>query len=132
MTVLPTDIRLNGLGLLTDTLGQAELEAAAALIVRWHHVHELKDWQPVSRQDVLELFESDDVAQAWATNPFWRPAPFEFMNAGFIVGWSDSDAGVAAKGTLTQKFLDALQVRADKDRARKQNVLLTAEARART
>jgi hypothetical protein len=60
-------------GQLIGTLHKAELEWAAVLVIRYHHMHKLEEWTPVSRSDVATLFSSDtEGAMRWAANPFWR------------------------------------------------------------
>jgi hypothetical protein len=93
---------------LVGTLHKAELEFAAVLVIRYHHVHKLEAWTPISRRDVATLFESDtEGAMKWGKNPFWRPDPYGFFEQGYITGWGE---GPDVKGLLTQKFFDAVEV----------------------
>lgn len=119
----PGEIAIQPTGVLLDTLGRVEVEAVAALIVRWHQVHGHAEWTPVSRRDIGAMFESDQVVQEWASNPFWRLDPYGFAQQGFITGW---DAGPDAKGELTPAFHEALERRAQKDRDRGQHVITRA------
>jgi len=91
---------------LIGTLGRAELEFCAALIIRWHHARGAQDWEAVSREDIAKLFGSDPIAGAWARCPFFRPDPFAFARGGFITEWLDGDA--SSKGELTPKFFEAV------------------------
>ena len=116
----PNEIRITDFGTLLDTFGKAELEAVGALIVRWHQVHQLAEWTPVSRADIATLFESDDLARGWARNPFWRPDHYAFNEGRYIDGWCEVPE---AKGELTQKFHEAIERRAQKDRERGQRAI---------
>lgn len=93
---------------LINTLGKSELEFAAALVIRYHHVHGLTEWTPVSRADIATLFDepADPIAAGWARNPFWRPDPHAFVSAGFIEGWL---GGADSKGTLTARFFEHVE-----------------------
>ncbi len=99
--IQPNQILLDSMGVLTDTLGKVEHEAVAALIVRWHHLMGHETWKPVTRAALGELITDDVVAANWGRNPFWRPSPYEFSEAGFITGWGPDPL---APGTLTEKF----------------------------
>jgi len=117
----PADITLSEHSIvqgLISTLGRAEHEFVAALIVRWHRVQGLKDWAPVSRDDIARLFDAPDpIVAAWARNPFWRPDPGAFAASGYIDGWQH---GPASKGTLTPRFFNAL----DAEHARRRELRL--------
>lgn len=106
----PTDIAIDPVGCIVDTLGRVELEFVAALIVRWHHLYSPDEWKPVSRAELALLFgfdetPPDELVAGWARNPFWRPDPMAFWRAGFITEW-DRDA--TARGTLTTTFFAGL------------------------
>lgn len=109
MTFKPADLPLEPMGTFIDTLGSAETEMCAALIVRWHQAVGHADWVPVSRAELGEFLLTDPVIAAWAKNPFWHPVPFRFAAEGFIDGWSTDPN---TKGTLTPKFFEKLQKRA--------------------
>lgn len=109
--ITPADVVLdpNGAGIadvFIGTLHKAELEFTAVLIARYHHVHGLTEWAPITRRQIASLFETDDVTRKWGSNPFWRPDPFTFTAQGYIDGWND---GPDAPGMLTQKFFDAVE-----------------------
>lgn len=111
----PSDLRIDPMGTVMGSLGKAELEFVAALVIRWHQVNNHTEWQPMSRQDIASLFENDEAVQEWAKNPFWKPTPYEFAAQGFITGWNE---GPEVKGTLTDKFFAGLQKRLDADAKR--------------
>jgi hypothetical protein len=92
-------------GTLCDTLGKAECEFVAAMIIRWHHTNNHTSWQPLSRRDLVSLLDKDEMTKAWAQNPFWRPSPYDFAQKGFIEGW---DKDPDSKGTLTDKFFEKI------------------------
>lgn len=87
----PADVIMNDVGILTDALGKAELEAAAALVVRYHIAHGLEDWTPLTRRQIGEWLTTDDVVRKWAENPFWRPDPDALVEKGFVDGWTTVD-----------------------------------------
>lgn len=118
MLLKPSEVRIQPMGVLLDTLGAVELEAVGALIVRWHQVHELEDWAEVSRREISELFD-DAIVKGWCSNPFWRPDPLDFAARGYITNWSRADT----KGELTPKFHEALWKRAQLDRELGQHVI---------
>jgi hypothetical protein len=111
-TLKPGDLRIEPMGIISASLGHAETEFVAALIIRWHHVNKHEEWQPFSRADIATLFDTDPVTQQWARNPFWKPDSREFMEMGFIEGWTQDPS---VKGTLTDKFFAGLQRRIDAD-----------------
>lgn len=92
---------------LIGTLGRAELEFTFALIVRWHQVKKLNEWVSVSRTDITELFQPkpDELVSKWGRNPFWKPDPFEFAEAGFITWGTRPDE----KGELTDVLFDRIK-----------------------
>lgn len=104
--VLPHLIFIQPGGCLIATLGKSELEFAAALIIRWHQARGLEQWTPVSRAQIVELFDAPDPLVAeWARNPFWRPDPHGLVAGGWVEGWKDADD----PGTVTPKFLEAVR-----------------------
>lgn len=100
----PADVQLGAAGMLTDRFGKTEVECAAALVVRYHQVHGLTEWTPVSRRQVISLFDEDDVSMRWVANPFWRPDPNRLRDEGWISGWATPDE----PGLFTPKGLSAL------------------------
>ena len=109
MTFRPADLIIDPMGTFIDTLGSAETEMCAALIVRWHHANNHDTWMPVSRQEIADFLMTDPIVAQWAKNPFWRPDPTRFVREGFVDGWVVAEPG--AKGTLTPKFFEKLQKR---------------------
>jgi hypothetical protein len=131
-SIKPCDIHLTDDPIVQDlinTLGRAEHEFVAALIVRWHHVHELAEWTPVSRDDIVTLFEPPaPIVAAWGGNQFWRPDPHAFEEAGFIVGWRGT---AASKGTLTPLFFEKIEAEHSRRRALAETRLVERERRRR-
>jgi hypothetical protein len=103
-TVKPQDVMVPEIGIMTATLGKAEAEMVAALLVRYHHAKGLTEWTPITRRELADFLAADDMAKGWAKDPFWRPAPWLLVERGFIVGWSNADD----PGTVTPKFLEAI------------------------
>ena len=108
-SMLPSEIVLpeNSFGILTGTMGKSEREAAACVVIRYHHAHDLDDWEPVSMMMLADLLKEDQIVQRWAGNPFWRPDFFALQEAGFISGWVEGDPNSYA--LITPAFLDALK-----------------------
>ncbi len=100
---------------LVATLGRAELEFTAALIIRWHHVNGHEDWVPFSRADIATLFGTgngegaDTIVLVWGRNPFWNPSPADFDRGGYVEGWGQGRHDADSKGTLTPKFFEAVR-----------------------
>jgi hypothetical protein len=57
--VKPSEVPIDAMGCITDTLGRVEHEFVAALIVRWHQLHSPDEWKSISREDVATLFGTD-------------------------------------------------------------------------
>jgi hypothetical protein len=103
----PDEVFIHPIGCLTNTMGKAELEFAAALIVRWHVVNGHADWVPFTRRQISELLDPekpDPVAGEWASNPFWCPDPYGLVQNGYVTGWKTPDA----PGAVSEKFLSAV------------------------
>jgi hypothetical protein len=99
---------------LINTLGRAELEFAAAMVIRWHHVHSPDVWVSVSRREIAQSI-TDPVIEVWAQNPFFRPDWMQLLRLGFIAGWN---ADVDARGHLTEKFFAAYKREHDRRAAK--------------
>lgn len=100
----PKDIRIIG-GLLPDRLGRAELEIAAAIVVRWHHVHSPEAWTTVTRRQIADFLSTDEQVREWLKNPFNRPEPAGLTAKGYIAGWESVDA----PGSFTAEGLRLLE-----------------------
>jgi len=91
---------------LVGTMGAAEREHAAAIIVR--ACAQLADvWQPLSPRDIGLVLQADELAQrepfaSLVRNPFFRPNVRDLVEAGF----AEFDA--EERVSLTAKGLDAL------------------------
>lgn len=107
--LLPGDIKLpvKSFGILTGTMGKAELEAAACLIVRCHHVNSFTEWQPLQMPMLADLIRDDLVTREWGRNPFWQPRPYALQDAGFVEGWIVGDP--TSSGMVTSKFAEMIE-----------------------
>lgn len=103
----PSDIVIMEGGFLIGIFGKAEVEHAAALIIRWHHVNSPDEWKSVCTREIAYLFLSDPKVIEWGFNPFWQPDPQMFFEYGLIDGWRHMDP--LSKGTLTEKFHEGLE-----------------------
>ena len=109
MSALPSQIVLRAPLPLTDTMGRAEREVAAALIVRTCHVHGDK-WQPVTPRMIGEVIKQDldDGTEPFKTMnlyPFARPDFRDLIKAGYGEGGGEGGQPIA----LTEKGLLAIQ-----------------------
>lgn len=95
---------------LTGTLHKAELEYAAALIIKWHKYRNCHNWVGFSRTDIATLFKenSDPTLLEYGRNPFWEPDPMGLLEKGYIEGWDYGPENADMIGKLTDKFLDAV------------------------
>jgi hypothetical protein len=111
---LPTDFSphySNIVNQLTGTLHKVELEYAAALIIKWHKLHDSETWIGFSREDVATLFKSDSPDPSlleYGRNPFWKPDPMGLVEQGFVEGWGYGPENVGLIGRFTDKFFDAV------------------------
>lgn len=76
MKMKPSDVRL-GIPPLVGTMGHAEVEYAAALVVRTCQQNSDR-WQPVSLQALVAVIKADVEEKrepnfSFSTNPFFRP-----------------------------------------------------------
>lgn len=102
---------------LVNTLGRAELEFAAALIILWHQVQKHESFTEFSRLDVVSLFGSKETAftdahefvLVWGRNPFWRPDPMGLQTQGFVEGWTGGREDAGSKGRFTSKFFEVVE-----------------------
>lgn len=100
-----------------NTLGRAELEFCAGLIVRWHQVKGHVEWTSMCWGDIVEFVRenpNDPYIMRSVKNPFWRPDPFAFSREGYISGWDKPDV----KGELTPKFFEAVEKEHNRRRER--------------
>jgi hypothetical protein len=109
-TLRPDDIMISRawcpLGVLTDTMGHVELEAAAYVIVQYHRFACLEDWSPVRMPAFADMIRADQNLRDIASNPFWRPDFFGLQAEGYVEGWVEGDPTSA--GMVTDKFKTAL------------------------
>lgn len=101
----PAEVALSG-PFLTDTLGNAETEFAAGLVVLWHRAEGHVDWVPVTRSTIIGWLEQQVAAGReeilrLVRNPFWRPDPDRLRHEGWITGWTTADD----PGLFTEKAL---------------------------
>lgn len=110
-TLRPNEVTIREPGILTATLGHAELEQAAACIVHYHRVKGMEDWTPIRAGDFIDFMGSDAQMRAWGRNPFWRPDFFGLPDAGWVEGWTfkgTPDERKAEMGIVTPKFIAAV------------------------
>lgn len=106
----PFLVRVEQGGFLTGTLGNAQLEFAAAVIVRYHQDNGLVNWTPILAADFFEWLKTSIVLE-WMRNPVWRPNFVGLIDGGWISGWTtdeDREKRLAAIGTVTPKFIEAV------------------------
>lgn len=104
----PSQIMYDAGGMLVDTMGQAEVEFLAVVIIRLPHVHSPSIWKTVTRAELRDFVKVDNQVRDWLCNPFWRLNTWAFCDNGYIKGWGED---INSPGTLTEKFFDALEKR---------------------
>jgi hypothetical protein len=111
---LPTDFPFHYgyiVNTLAGTLHKAELEYAAALIVRWHKLHSSDAWIGFSREDIATLFNRsnpDPTLLEYGHNPFWQPDPMGLVENGYVDGWEPGPENAHTIGRFTDKFFEAV------------------------
>lgn len=103
--MIPAQIRVMPGGFLVNRFGRAELEFAAAIIVRWHHVHSPEAWTTVTRRQIADFISADEQVREWLKNPFMQPDPSGLVAKGYIAGWESADA----PGSFTPEGLRLLE-----------------------
>lgn len=99
-------------GLMTGTLGRAEREAAAALVIRLHHFWEHEDWQTFVLPDMAALLGKDEVTQKWMGGyAFARCTPdFRWLVENeYLLEGPAPEEGKVGPLTVTEKFTDAMK-----------------------
>ncbi len=107
----PSEISLHPAGLMVGTLGNGEMEFAAAAVVLYHHENSLEEWTPIKTSDFFEWVRTSEMMRAWSQNPFWRPNFAGLIDDGWVEGWTmdgDKEARMAAVGVITPKFIEAV------------------------
>lgn len=105
MAIQPANIMTPGHGAYTGTMKKYEIEAAAALVVRLHHVSGWTEWTAFEMPQLATLVRIDPVAMFWSTNIMWRPDVFALQDQGYMVGWVLGDP--TSKAVPTDKFFTA-------------------------
>lgn len=70
----PSEIAIGATGACGDTLGNAEAEQAAALLVQYCVEHGDR-WQEPTVEQLIDWCKGSPLVRRWAQNPFWRPSP---------------------------------------------------------
>lgn len=105
MSIQPGDILTPAMGVYSGTMGKYEIEAAAALVVRLHHVNEWIAWTAFEMPQLATLVRTDPVSIEWAKNIVWLPDMFGLMYRGYMAGWISGDP--TSKALPTDKFFAA-------------------------
>lgn len=90
---------------LVDRFGRSEIENAAAMVVRWHHVNSPDAWVGVSRSQMAHFTLRDDLVREWFKNPFFGIRPDQLEERGFFLGWAGD---VESPGMFTQRGIECL------------------------
>ncbi len=110
MKLKPSDIALPANGLFTRTLGKAEPEAVAVVIVRYHQEKALEDWTPISIKDFIDFYYADEYCERIRENPILARCFLHGLAAiqegGFLAGWIRGEP--ESLGTVAEKFVDAI------------------------
>lgn len=111
---LPSDFSLHYstiVSQLVGTLHKAELEYAAALIIKWHKLRGSEAWINFSREDIATLFKADSpdpTLLEYGRNPFWKPDPMGLVEQSFVAGWDYGPENAGLIGRFTDKFFEAV------------------------
>lgn len=104
----PKDVRIEETGIIVGTLGRVELEAAAAMVVRYYVAHNLRSFDVmVNGGELLKWANTDEHIQRWDENPFWRPDFVGLIKGGWTEGWELGSPN--SLGRLNEKCTDALR-----------------------
>ncbi len=104
-TLTPNEVNIPPVGMLIGTLGRSELEAAAALVVKFQQLQGGDEWVSMRFGDFVEAIKADSDVQQWSKNPFWQPDIPGLLDD-WIEGWTLGDLG--SMGTVTEKFIEAV------------------------
>ena len=107
----PRLISIEPVGILLGTLGNANLEMAAAVLVLYYHENDLDEWSSILAADFFDWIKTSEKVRGWMKNPVWRPNFVGLMDDGWIEGWTtdeDKEKRMAAVGTMTPKFIEAV------------------------
>lgn len=103
----PNQISLHPMGSMVGTLGNSELEFAAACVLRFQLVRGDGDaWIPIPIEDFFEVIKTDEQVKEWGKNPFWRPNILGLAKDGWIDGWVPGD--MECVGVVSEKFIEAV------------------------
>lgn len=105
--LVPNQVVVTPYGGMVATLGNSELEFAAACVVRFQLVRgDGTEWIPIPIKDFFEVVKTDDQVKEWGKNPVWRPNILGLAKDGWIDGWVPGD--MECVGTVTEKFIEAV------------------------
>jgi hypothetical protein len=108
-SLLPRDVEVGPLCILTGTLGRVELETVAACIVLYHRKVSPDAWIPVTRRQIGEFLPTCEAIKRIIGNPFWRLDLSGFIRGEWISGWELPGLEHADDfGVLTPKFFIAV------------------------
>ena len=107
----PGEIELPPAGLpLTGTLGRAELEIAAALVLRYQQAMDPEEWRPMVTGEFFEFLKGDEYCLE-VLGGLVRPNLVGLINDEWITGWNTDDDPAVRKagiGVVTDKFVEAV------------------------
>lgn len=107
----PKNVRIEPMGILLGTLGNANLEMGAAVIVLYHHDHDLEEWSSIHAGDFFAWLKTSETVLGWLQNPVWRPNVVGLIDDSWVDGWTldeNKEKRMAAVGKVTPKFIEAV------------------------
>lgn len=97
----PDDISLDTSPPLVGTLGRAELEHAAACLIRCHQV--TGSWSPIDRATLVAVLrDSPGPLGPWLSNPFFVPRFLDLVRAGLAERNEQRTAMTLTDGALAR------------------------------
>ena len=117
-------------GVLIDTLGHAETEAVAALLLRYYQANNLSLDTEVIAQEVIRWALDEKIHEEWdfAAERLWMPGWSEFIDEEWFDGWNRRGKP-SDPGRPSAKFIEAIDRRIAKDADRKTRARIDAMTR---
>lgn len=79
----PHQLHIPSVGIMTATLGKAELELAAGVLIRVHQLAGDTDWRPVTPREIGERIQDNEEMRKWVSCPFCPPDFRGLIDKGF-------------------------------------------------
>lgn len=106
----PFEVSITGFGCCLGTLGDTELEMAAACVVSYHRERGLTSWSPMKLSDFKAWLIESERVRRWSANPLWRPDFPTLMTGRWVDGWlsNEDEKDPDAVGHVSSKMIECL------------------------